>query len=193
MKKILFTFVLFFTLVSVFAEKGKEKNIPIPFDSTTQKYAYSKVVEVANTNAAELYKRSRLWSVQKFSDDKFLVDEPNAAITDLGNFPVKVVVSGGLVTIPISFTIIYTVSTQFKDGRFKYNISNIKMSGNANGTTTEQALEVFAKSDENVGLGRNAQRKYIEDVCREIDKNLIVVIADLEKSIKDASGNNKDW
>ena len=73
MKKTTAFFLSIIFAANVFA--GKEEQIKIPYDSTTQKYAYNKVVEVAGKSAADLYATAKNWNKQKFSDDKFLIDE----------------------------------------------------------------------------------------------------------------------
>ena len=78
------------TLLVSIAIAGGNKTNPIPFDSATQKFAYRKIVEVPGATANALYLRSKNWSKVKFADEKFLIDEPDAKLTTLGNFTVNV-------------------------------------------------------------------------------------------------------
>ena len=170
---------------------GGNKTNPIPFDSATQKFAYRKIVEVPGATANALYLRSKNWSKVKFADEKFLIDEPDAKLTTLGNFTVNVTMKA-MMKIPFVYIVTYTVSTEFKDGKSKIDITNIKLSQNAKGNSAEQTLEGFEKQVESMGIGKNMAKPFMFDVCNEIDTNLLKVIAELEAALK---GSNKisDW
>ncbi len=171
---------------------NEDRTITIPFDSVSGKYAYSKVVETAGANAATLYTRSKNWSKQKYSDDKFLIDETDSKLIDLGSFSINVLMKGGMVKAPFVYTVTYIITTQFKDGKSKLEITNMKLTQNAQGNTEEQALESFQKQMESLGMGKNIAKGFVLDVCKEIDTNMQKIITEVETALK-TEALKSDW
>ncbi len=194
-KSILILSSLLFVFAS-FAQKGKKEKEPfitIPYDSVSQKYAYSKVLDIPGIAAHDLYQRSKNFTVIKFSDDKFSVDEADAKLIDLGSFSINPVMEGGMgMKIPIPYTVIYNVTTSFKEGKCKYDINNIKLSGNSNGTTSEQTLESFAKTHETMGMGKNIQKDFTKQTCELIDVEMKKFITELENALN-SEVKKSDW
>lgn len=171
-----------------------DTEVKIPFDSITRKFAYSRIVEVPGKSAAELFAIVKKWSVQKFMDGKFLYEEADAQLIDLGNFPITVVVKAGGRQIPFSYTIIYNLSVQFKPGRCKIVTTDIKLSQNAKGTSNEQPLESYKKNMSSMkGVGSKKAKGMEEDTFREIDLGMRKTLADLEKNLRGEAGSDKDW
>jgi hypothetical protein len=194
MKKItLFIAALLIAFVSV-AQKGKKEEdaIKIPYDSLAEKFIYTNVFEIPGATAQTLYKRSKDWSIQKFSDEKFLIDETDTKLTDLGNFTINVTMEAGMIKMPIAYTVIYTVTTGFKEGKSKLDITNIKLTDNAQGTSSEQTIESFKKQMEDIQMGKKIGKRFVIDCFEQIDANIQKVITDLEKSLK-GDAVKSDW
>lgn len=183
---------LLFLTIQAFGQKDKHK-ISIPFDSLTQKYAYVNVFEVPNKSSAALYKSAKDWSKVKYADDKFLIDTENEQLNDLGNFTINVVMKGGMMKMPFVYTVIFNQNFYFKEGKTKLEITNIKLTQNAQGTTQEQTLEAFKKQQEGMGMGKNIMKGFIVDVFNEIDANMLKLIAEVEAGLKEESKRKSDW
>lgn len=187
-------FSLLFLCFTIQAFGQKEKNkINVPFDSTTQKYTYVKVVDVPNKTASDLYKSAKDWTKVKYSDDKYLIDTENEQLNDLGNFTINVVMKGGMVKVPFVYTVIFNLNFYFKEGKTKLEITNIKLSQNAQGTTQEQTMEAFEKQQEGMGMGKNIMKGFVVDVFNEIDINMLKLIAEIETGLKDGTKSKSDW
>ncbi len=153
----LFSLLFFCFTIQTFGQKEKNKII-VPFDSTTQKYTYVKVVGVPDKTVSDLYKSAKDWMKVKYSNDKYLIDTENEQLNDLGNFTINVVKKTSMVKIPFVYTVIFNVNFLFKEGKCKFEITNIKLSHNAQGTTSELTLEGLQKQMESVGMGKKILR-----------------------------------
>ena len=81
----------------------------------------------------------------------------------------------------------------FKEGKTKLEITNIKLSQNAQGTTQEQTMEAFEKQQEGMGMGKNIMKGFVVDVFNEIDINMLKLIAEIETGLKDGTKSKSDW
>jgi hypothetical protein len=170
-----------------------DDEIRIPFDSATQKYAYNKVVEVPGKPATELFSTTRRWCIQKFMENKFLYEEADVQLIDLGNFPITVVMKAGAHQIPFSYIVIYNLSVWFKPGKCKIVVTDIKMTQNAKGAANELPLESYKRNIANQkGLGSKKSKGMKEDAFKQIDMNVKKTLIELENNLKGEAGG-KDW
>jgi hypothetical protein len=170
------------------------KDITIPFDTVTQKYTYNKIIEVPGKTARELSTLTKKWCVEKFLDDKFIVDDPDIKIVDLGKFPINFTYKVGGRKIPTSYTIIFSLTGLFKDGKCKIETTNIKMTQNAKGTTNEQPIETYQKNMENLGgPGKRKAKEVLIITFNEIDINMKRTLIELEKVLKGDLSDKKEW
>lgn len=179
--------ILSFTTYSFGQKNNKITNIP--FDSITQKYTYIKVIEVPNKSEKQLYKTAKEWTKMKFSDEKYLIDNENIQLTDLGSFSFVYQYK----QFPIPYTIIYNLNFLFKNEKYKLEITNIKLSQNSQGTTAEYTLEAFKQYNESFKMGKKTIDKMVFEIMSEIDLNLLKVITEIENSMIKESNNNTEW
>lgn len=183
---------VFTLLVAVHYAQTDRKGI-IPFDSTTQKYTYEKIMEVSGKSAAELYDLGKKSLATTNRDDKFLIDESNVKLADLGSFQVSIVLDAGAVNVPMNWVILYDIITYYKDNKCKVEVTSIKLSGNSQGSTTETSLEAYEKSVENGYKGKKKRMQvYLYDLFKEIDVNIKRNLSEFENNLK-GSGKVKDW
>jgi hypothetical protein len=180
-----------FLIGSTFGQTDRKK--VIPFDSTSQKYTYEKIVEIQGKSANDLYDIGKKWLINKFHDDKFLIDEHALKTVDLGNFQISVILDMGSVNLTQNMVVIYDISLFYKESKCKLEITSIKLSGNSQGTTYETTLEAYEKSVENGHRGKKKNmQKYLYDIFIEIDTNLKKTISDFELNIK-GENKSKEW
>lgn len=188
----LFTLLFLCFTTQIFAQKEKNK-INVPFDSSTQKYTYVKIVQVPNKSASDLYKSAKDWTKLKYADDKYLIDTESEQLNDLGNFTINVVMKGGLIKFPYTYTVIFNINLLFKDSKCRLEITNIKLSQNSQGTTSEQTMESFQKQMEEMGIGKRIAEGFVVDVFNEIDINMLKLITEIETSLTAGVKNKSDW
>ncbi len=176
--------------------KKEKTKVSIPFDSATQKYSYIKIIEVPDKNADSLYQTMKNWVIQKYSDDKFLINTPNEELIHSGTFHIIIVINRGLVKTPFPFTVLFNIETIFKEGKTKLKITNIKLSQNAQGTTQEYNLETFEESMSKVkvfGMSNPIAKKIAADAFKAIDSNMQKLITEIETALKSGVKSKSDW
>ncbi len=130
MKKIILI-SLFFVLPSlVFAQKNKPVAPVLPMDTETNMVSYSAVVDATGETQKEMYARAIKW-VKEFypiPSSVFQVqDSVNMKIVCKGKFDAKRTLKNG--TQQTAERIIYTLTIQFKEGRYKYEITKVLIQG----------------------------------------------------------------
>jgi hypothetical protein len=98
----------------------------IPFDPTTGKILYTEVVQAPGASQAELYARAKLWFADTFKSTKAVVqaDDKDAGIIQGTAFQDIAVVSIGT---PTAVKLWYTIKIALKDGRYKYDITDLRV------------------------------------------------------------------
>ena len=198
MKTILFCFSALLLSVACYAGGGgKDKfAINMPYDSTTQKYTYKKVVEVPGKTAKDLYLLAKSWGKHKFMHEKFVIDEENTELADNGNFEVTVMMNAGMVKMPMKGTTLYNMNIQFKEGKARIVVTDLKVSDNASGTTNEKTMEIYSREADQMGglmaAGKSAGKKFTADYMNAVDAEMVKVITDLETALK-GGGAKDNW
>lgn len=180
-------FIFNFTTYSLGQKNNKISNIP--FDSITQKYTYIKITNIPNKNEKQLYKTAKEWTKKKFSEEKYLIDNENIQLTDLGSFSFVYHYK----QFPIPYTIIYNLNFLFKNEKYKLEITNIRLSQNSQGTTAEYTLEAFKQYNESFKIGKKTIDKMVYEIMSEIDLTLLKVISEIESAMINESKNDTEW
>jgi len=192
MKNTLFASILILISTTAFGFSVKEKEILIPFDSTSNSYAYIDVVEF-DSSANYLYQKSKQWLIDKYLNDNFDLDNPKEKLIQKGSFDIVSTMNAGMgMKFPYNYTVNFNIVFEFKDGRYRYTISNIKLSQNAEGTTTEQSLENFIESSDEMGMGKRKMEKFIVQTCNLIHEKFTQLIKEMNSTIQSSDKKN-DW
>jgi hypothetical protein len=95
----------------------------IPFDPTTGRILYTEVVPASGASQGELYARAKLWFADTFKATKAVVqaDDKEAGIIQGTAFQEIIVADEG----PIKLW--YTIKIALKDGRYKYDINDLRV------------------------------------------------------------------
>ena len=187
-KKILLPFLLLIGFASG-AQKESEK-INMPFDEETKKYGYTVIVETPGKSAAQLYQVAKAWCKKKYVDDKFSLDSENVELADVGNFPITSTLGKGLTKVILTQTILYNIIFSFKDGRCRFQITDIKMSQTSAGTTAERTMEAYYKVVDDAGIG--ATRRARATMFNDIDVKMQELITEVKTALQ-SEGKKSDW
>jgi hypothetical protein len=98
------------------------------YDSTKNELTYSEVVQSPNTNVKELYSNIYEWFAKTYNSANNVIqlnDKENGKIIGKGGFTIIPIHQWGNIKTPQTFFVNYTLTVQIKDGRFKYDFSNI--------------------------------------------------------------------
>ena len=189
MKKYVSVLFLALATMTALAQKESEK-INMPFDSETKKYGYTEIVELPGRSAAQLYATAKDWCKKKYVDDKFSLDTENVELADIGNFPITSDLGKGLSRIILTQTILYNIIFSFKDGRCRFQITDIKMSQTSAGTTAERTMEAYYKVVDDAGIG--ATRRARAEIFNDIDVEMKKLIEEVKITLKSES-KKSDW
>ncbi|MGK0390550.1 MAG: hypothetical protein ACI94Y_003304 [Maribacter sp.] len=119
MKNLIIAFLLFPLLLAGQDLYKQEFNI----DKKTNLVSFTEIVQVNSTSSEELYSRAKMWFAKAYNsaDDVIQVETKEKIYgKDLN----KLSVSSSLGT-PIDIKMNYTIGIYFKEGRYKYNITDI--------------------------------------------------------------------
>ena len=114
--------ILLFTLYSYAQDQVLSK---LPIDSVTNKLMFSEVVKLDSTKKIELYSRAREWFVKTYNsaDDVLQMDDKESGklLGKAFNDITFESIMGSMFTTRM----FYTVKIYIKDGRYKYEITDI--------------------------------------------------------------------
>jgi hypothetical protein len=126
---------------------------------------YTNVLQVDGVNKEELYTRAKKWFVTMYksaNDAIQLDDKENGEIVGKGNFKITYYARDPIIN--------HTVTISVKDGRFKYQITDLAYSDKQG---DKFPIEAFPK-------GWAGKKKLYETIDREVNS----IIASIEKSMK---------
>lgn len=166
--------------------------IDIPMDESTGKYAYAEVVQV-NADPEQSYSNTKAWLTKRFLDGKVVVDEPPTRLVDKGHFPVNSTMNAGMgIKMVFSYTVTFDVILEFKEGRYRYQLTNIVLSQSSEAGTEQQTLEAFVKSQEQMGMGKKKMGTFVEDTCKLIHEEFGKFVPELKQAVLTGPSDN-DW
>ena len=177
MKKTITLIFLLFVFNLTFGQK--DDGIKIPKIEKTDKYGFTEIYKLDSLTAKELYNSTKIFLTKKHSDKEFFIDIPEKELYDNGGFPANMNVSN----IPITYTILYTISTEFKENKVRITISDFKVSLNSQGTTSEVVLENHFDNMNAVKSGKKYVQKMNESLSISIVEQSEKLITDLKQSL----------
>lgn len=167
--------------LSVSAQKGPI--IPMPYDSTTSLFTYTGVVEVIGLVPSTAYSNARAWLVEKNGDTLFVDASAGSKLVDRGVIPVSVVLGSGMSKFPMTYNVVYTLTLEFKEGRYRYSISKFSIGGEGTVDSQGMALETYVKQHESMKMGKNAVIEQEEQFCATLDTEVNKLIEAMKLGI----------
>lgn len=162
----------------------KEPVIAIPFDTVSEKYAYVGVVKAEERSSSFLYKNAKTWLIGLNGNDSMIDIVNDSLIRDRGTVTVTLVIKGAMgVKIPIPYNVSYMITLEFKEGRYRYTITNFTINGSNTGSDQSMALETYVKQHENMNLGKRDVIAQEEQFCAELDDKVKKLIESMKASI----------
>jgi hypothetical protein len=187
MKKIFFlTAWLLVVSLGLYAQSASEPTLPV--DTETRKVTYTGVVPVKDANQSELYTRAKLWLFQTYDEVKVIkVDEKDAGLLIIRAYTDIPVRLSQMATIPTKQEVGYTLMLNFKDGRYKYTITNYQLiSGELSGSLEQEIINQLGKPK---NKGEYAAKEY----TASIEAFAKVVIQSLDATLQKPVTGNNEW
>lgn len=186
MQKTAYLFLLaFITSLSVLAQKGKEIQWPsMPIDEKTELINYTDVVQLANVTDDEMYDRAIKWfnSYYKNPAEKLRkTDKENGEIEAFIRFKIYNKDKNGVQASDAGL-VQFNIFLTFKDGRYKYSITNFNLQ-----KQSYFALEQwFDKTD--------ATADKHADYLTQVDEEIKKTIKEMKAGISDKGPKaEEDW
>lgn len=168
-------------------------------DETTDRIIFSEVVQVEGVNADQLYSRARQWFAETYKSSESVLDLQDATNHKLiGKAWSQIYIEGYMaMTVPIKMW--YTIKLFMKDGRYKYDITDIYYEGEAsqhNGwKTIKNPCEMFLVGDgyyRKNGKPRPLSVSYSDNTVSSV-KNLAASLKSAMEKGSAYSASEEDW
>lgn len=176
----------------------------LSFDSTKKELIYSEVVQSPNNSSNQIYLNINEWFAKTYNSSNNVIqlnDKENGKIIGKGGFTISPIYQWGNIKTPQTFFVNYTLTLQIKDGKYKYEFSNITVRVNqenaAFGIETyyninkEKLREEVAKSIKNekqIEKLVETTYNFQNEIFKLSDENILSII----KSIKNNTVAKKD-
>jgi hypothetical protein len=189
-KKLLFLLVLVFVSTTLLAQKSEVVFPKLPMDDKNELVTYSKVVNLTGTTADELYHRGKKWFFSYFKNPAEKIRTDDSLKKEIEGFiRFKLMVPDKKGVVSDVTTIQYSLFMTFKDGRYKYTITNINEKSVSN-----LGIELWIPT---LPAGKNAAPADAEKHAQWltfIDKEIKATIDAMEKGVADKGEQKKeDW
>ena len=178
MKNIVTLFLICIVSLNVSAQEISQ----IPTIEKTGKYGFERIIEIENKTSMELFQQTKLFLIKRHVDNDFIIEIENQELFDNGSFPATLEVSKAQMT----YTILYTFLVKFKDGKIKTTISDMKVSTNAQGTTSEVTLENFIENLNATSSGKKYAKKMNDSLSKSIIEAADKLLTDLTNSFSES-------
>lgn len=170
----------------------KEPVITIPYDSTSHAFAYSEVVEVGDLGPSVLYRNAKTWLVSNNGDTTFVDAVLDTKLMDRGVLPVTTIVESGRLKTPFTSNVSYTVTLEFKSGRYRYTINKFCIGGDGTAAAPGMSLETYVKQHESMKAGKEMMMEQEEQLCSGLEAEVKKLIDSMKAGVK-APKKTDDW
>lgn len=195
MKKIKYLFLFgALTLLSVpvsFGQASANKEAPIlPIDNSTHKVSYSEVVLVEDSaaNKQNLFSRAREWFAKAYKSSTNVVQmEDKESGKIVGKAVMKAYSYAGSEIFSDYGYFHYTISIYVKDGRYKYEITDIYHAGDGQlirvGTTYVDKVSDWGTCEDMLSVSKKRLQKQFYKNLTEMDSEMKSLIANLKTAM----------
>lgn len=178
-----------------FIAQGQEMTL----DEDTDRVTFTEVVQVEGVSAEELYSRGMQWFAESYksSNEVLQMDDPYSGKL-IGKAWSQLYIDGYLsMTVPIKMW--YTIKVFLKDGRYKYDITDIEYEGEASKYNDWNPFKVpcenFLVGDgyyKRNGKPRRLSVSYSENTQAAVN-SLVASLKLAMESNQQTAGTDEDW
>lgn len=167
LKKILLLFFIIAISLNIFSQNDSICNIlPVRNGLVT----FENIVKIEGIDAKTLYKNSKVWIAKEFVNSKSVTE------SDIENTLLTI---SGILVKSENINYSFKMTLQFKDGRFKYSLSNIQLHMTFAGSRFDKNIEDLP-----------ACKVCKTETLTEIKDIFMGVVDNLSSNLK---ANNDDW
>jgi hypothetical protein len=192
------TLIIFF-LLSYISAFGQNETPKLPIDSTTNKITYTGVVFVDSlVSKQELFSRAREWFAKTYKSSTNVIQMEDKESGKIVGKALLSVYFTALGTKQQGGYINYTISIYFKEGRYKYEITDFYHTGVYVNSTVGKEPDGGSCEKliiEQKGFWGNSYKRTYERFLFQMDENIKALIEDLKEAmtIKVTNTKKDDW
>lgn len=179
----LLLFILLFQLNSIIAQE-----IIFPIDENTGKIVFSEVVQVDGKSKNDLYFSARKWFVNSFKSSQNVIqldDKDEGLIVGKANLDVRLSSKHRQNAGHVSFT----VKIEFKDGRYRYNFTNLWHEAGSTKIVTPGDLKLNKPGGGMLSMGMKNWRG-IKD---QTNSTILLMTQELKKAMESNESQDIKW
>ncbi len=189
MKHLLLLLALVLTAPLAHAQKEKDAPLTLPMDADTKQITYTGVIEVPGATKNELYARGKVWFANAFKSAQNVIqaDDKEAGLV-VGKGWAQTYIT--IIFTPASEKLWYTVKLSFKDGKYRYAITDFMFKGSVskyNMNPTPYAAEKYMQTKKD-GTPTNLARKW----AAALDESAQSTAASIQGGMSKAA-TGSDW
>ncbi|MCK0199125.1 DUF4468 domain-containing protein [Ornithobacterium rhinotracheale] len=161
---------------------------------------FTKVVEVPGVSKENLYNRAKLWVSDNFKKVDYVVDvddKEGGVLICKSNFPIQ---KDGFWGIDFDGRINFTLKLLFKDGKYKYELTNYLHEPNLNKKAFFGLLTTSEKYPASEGYNKKDykfNKKWFDENWKEIksmsEEKSLIIIKSLETGMKEPNIIEDNW
>lgn len=177
-----------------------QNGVPVmPVDNSTNKISYTEVVTVDSASPADLYSRAREWFAKTYKSSKNVLQMDDKDAGKLVGNALLQVYYKALGAQHDGGNINYTISIYLKDGRYKYEITDMYHTGPITSAGKQKdygPLELFVNDQRTYPfMSKKAVQKISNSYLAQVDEYMNSLISSLKADMRKASGagNKNDW
>ena len=190
---VLLLLVLFFLALNVKSQPGY---LELPIDSITNKITYTNVVHTDSTLLTEdLFTLARIWFAETFRTSRAVIQmEDKQSGVLIGKAEVPILYKSLGVTHDLQ-NVLFTLSLYFKDGRYKYEVTDFIYQQQSPSPLIEFNDIPFEYIYFNKDLGvRKYNKKTRLSFVSQLDTQIKLILNDLTSSMKKKNSPvNSEW
>lgn len=200
MKNSILQFHLCFVLLAITSYAfGQNETPSLPIDSVTGKITYSEVVIAdSSVSKVELFSRAREWFAKRYNSSINVIQMEDKESGKIVGKALTQVYHKAMGKTYESGHINYTISLYFKDGRYKYEITDFFHSGQIIYGATNRVPDygicekMINTSDKTMGISHQKMYNYY---LTQLDQNTKSLINDLKGAMSTKAPNSKkdEW
>lgn len=195
MKRVIFYFILPISL----SASGQSDNLKIPIDSFTHKITYSEVIYVdSSLTKQELFSRAREWFNKAYTSPTTVIQKEDKENNEIVGKSLMQVYCKSLGSDRECGFVNYTLYMYFKDGRYKYVVTDFFHSGQT--ISSSNTIPSYGPCENWINyngqhpmMSKKAAQKISNYFLSQLDKNTLKLIADFQTAIKSRASTKDKW